>query len=83
MHTTHLPVPKLLLPEDINLMYLQLRASETRRLALEETNVLLDSKIKHLQEEVERLKGFLRLARYKAFGAKSVLRDEVAIRSCL
>ena len=83
MKTAHLPVPNLPLPADINLMYLQLRASESRRVELEETNSLKDDKIKHLQEENERLKGFLRLARHKTFGAKSEKLVETQIQLSL
>jgi transposase len=83
METAPLPVPNLPLPEDINLMYLQLRTSESRRIELEETNSLKDYKIKYLEEENERLKGFLRLARHKTFGAKSEKLVETQIQLSL
>jgi transposase len=90
MNTAPLPVAHVPLPEDINLLYLQLHTSEKRRIAaerikitVEETNALKDSKIKNLQDEVERLRGLLRLARHTKFGAKSEKLVETQIQLSL
>ena len=57
--------------QELNALYGRLHQSEKDRLQLEDSNGQLQNEIKVLREEIDLLKGYLRLRQHTIFGRKS------------